>query len=193
MTLDPNFWNQRYLDENTPWDMGGVSPPLKTFLDQIDDPNTRILIPGAGRAYEAIYLHNRGFSNIFVCDWAKEAFHFLQKNAPNFPVEHLVCIDFFQLEGQFDLVLEQTFFCAIDPSLRPKYVKQAHQLLAPGGVLAGVLFATNFERLGPPFGGAPEEYRILFDKHFFIEKMEICKNSILPRAGNEVFVKLIKK
>jgi methyl halide transferase len=193
MTLNPDFWNQRYLDQNTPWDIGGVSPPLQSFLDQIDDNKTSILIPGAGRAYEAIYLHELGFVNVFVCDWAEEIFRFLLEKAPGFPEENLICADFFQLEGQFDLVLEQTFFCAIDPVHRPQYVRKVHQLLKPGGMLAGVLFASGFERPGPPFGGSMEEYRELFNHRFLIDKMEICKNSIRPRAGNEVFFKLIKK
>ncbi len=193
MALDPDFWNKRYLDEDTPWDMGSVSPPLKAFLDKIEDPVTRILIPGAGRAYEAVYLHQRGFSNVVVCDWAPAAFRFIKKNAPDFPEENLQCVDFFRLEGEFDVILEQTFFCAIDPSLRPQYVRKVHELLKKGGTLAGVLFATVFDRPGPPFGGTPEEYRALFGEFLFIEKLAICKNSILPRAGNEVFVQLIKE
>lgn len=193
MTLDPEFWNKRYLDKNTPWDIGGVSPPLQSFLDQIKDTSARILIPGAGRAYEAVYLHNRGFTNIYVCDWAKDAFHLLTEKAPGFPEEHLLCADYFKLTGQFDFMLEQTFFCAIDPALRPEYVRQAYRLLKFGGVLAGVLFASEFDRSGPPFGGNPGEYRALFSQYFFMEEFEICKNSILPRAGNEVFFKLIKK
>ena len=193
MDLDPDFWNQHYHDENTPWDLGGASPPLIAYLEKIDDPGTRILIPGAGRAYEAVYLHRRGFTHVFVCDWATAAFHHLKENAPDFPSGHLITGDFFQIEGQFDLMLEHTFFCAIHPSLRPRYVEKAAQLLNPGGVLAGLLFATEFDRPGPPFGGDPDGYHALFSPHFFIEKFEISKNSILPRAGNELFVELINK
>ncbi|MBI5915222.1 MAG: SAM-dependent methyltransferase, partial [Bacteroidetes bacterium] len=93
----------------------------------------------------------------------------------------------------FDLMLEQTFFCAIPPSLRTDYVNKAAQLLPPGKTLAGLLFASHFGKPGPPFGGTEAEYRKLFSPHFFIEAMEMCKNSILPRTGNELFFQLIRK
>ncbi|MDO8993629.1 MAG: SAM-dependent methyltransferase, partial [Daejeonella sp.] len=55
MTLDSNlnesFWNERYRLNDTGWDLGHVSPPLKTYIDQLTDKNLRILIPGCGNSY----------------------------------------------------------------------------------------------------------------------------------------------
>ncbi len=192
MPLDRDFWNQRYLETDTPWDIGSPSPPLTALLDRIQDRATRILIPGAGTAYEAVYLHQRGFSQVYVCDWAEAAFEHLLENAPDFPRHHLLCGDFFEMTGQYDLMLEQTFFCAIDPSARPRYVEQVHALLVPGGKLAGLLFATPFETPGPPFGGTESEYRALFEARFHIKEMKIAKNSVRPRAGNELYFEMIK-
>ena len=78
--LTREYWNNRYLKGNTGWDIGEVSTPLKDLIDRLSDKNLRILIPGAGRAYEAIYLYKKGFQNVFVCDWAAEAFLHLKKN-----------------------------------------------------------------------------------------------------------------
>ena len=94
--------------------------------------------------------------------------------------------DFFEHKGQYDLILEQTFFCAIDPALRSCYVTKMHELLKPSGKLVGVLFNRSFDG-GPPFGGSKEEYEQLFSKHLHIKKMELCYNSILPRQGAEIF------
>jgi len=193
MELDKHYWQHRYLEGNTPWDIGYASPPLKDFIDELEDLNCRILIPGAGRAYEAVYLHWKGFKQVFVCDWVDEAFDHLRAEAPDFPVEHLLCADFFELDGAFDLILEQTFFCALSPSLRGSYVSKAANLLCTGGCLAGLLFAQPFEKEGPPFGGMEHEYRLLFSSTFEIIQMEMAKNSILPRSHNELFVKLIVK
>jgi methyl halide transferase len=193
MELDQIYWQNRYSEENTPWDIGNVSPPLKEYLDQVTDKEMRILIPGAGKAYEAVYLHRLGFQQVFVLDWAMSAFDHLRLSAPDFPVEHLLCNDFFELDGQFDLVLEQTFFCAISPSLRMDYVTKMASLLPSGGTLSGLLFASPFEQDGPPFGGTENEYRGLFSGSFLIKRMEIAKNSILPRMNNELFFELIKK
>jgi hypothetical protein len=44
----------------TGWDLGQVSPPLKAYIDQLTDKNLRILIPGCGNSYEAEYLLEKG-------------------------------------------------------------------------------------------------------------------------------------
>lgn len=193
MELNQIYWQSRYVDESTPWDIGHVSPPLKLFFDSLHDKDLRILIPGAGRAYEAVYLHRQGFRQVFVCDWVEEAFDHLRAEAPDFPAMHLICGDFFELEGEFDLIVEQTFFCAISPSLRSSYVAKVAALLPQGGTLAGLLFASHFESAGPPFGGTEKEYRTLFSVGFDIKTMELAKNSILPRVQNELFFELKRK
>lgn len=191
--LDAAFWEENYRQEHTPWDLGGVSPALKVYVDRIADKNLRILIPGAGSAYEAIYLHRAGFTQVYVCDWAPSAFQYLRREAPDFPEAHLVVADFFKLELQVDLILEQTFFCAISPELREAYAEKTAGLLAAGGKLAGLLFAFPFEKEGPPFGGTQEEYERLFAPWFHILHLAISDASIKPRAGRELFIELQKR
>lgn len=193
MNLDKNYWSERYENQNTPWDIGHVSPPLKSFLDSLERKDLKILIPGAGKAHEGIYLHESGFSNVFICDWADTALNVVRENCPDFPEAHLLEADFFKLEGDYDIILEQTFFCAIDPALRNNYAEQAHQLLTEDGILAGLLFGTVFSKEGPPFGGTKEEYVETFKPLFIIEKMGVAVNSIAPRLGNELFFQLRKK
>ncbi len=116
----------------------------------------------------------------------------LQQHAPGWEKHlRLVTGDFFQYEGPFDLILEQTFFCALSPALRKDYALKMHELLTPGGKLAGVLFDKDFGG-GPPFGGYAEEYRALFEPLFRIRTLAPCYNSIPPRAGTEVFILLEK-
>ncbi|MGH1432870.1 MAG: SAM-dependent methyltransferase [Lewinella sp.] len=192
--LDAEYWEKRWIDQQTGWDIGQASPPLTHYLNENNYQQSRILIPGAGRAYEAIYLHQQGYQNVFVCDWAPSAFDHLRQIAPDFPEEHLLVGNFFELETEvpFDLLLEQTFFCAIDPALRPQYVTQAANLLGDQGRLAGVLFAKEFSFPGPPFGGVAEDYRKLFAPSFEIMSLEITPYSIAPRLGNELFIELKK-
>lgn len=190
--LNQEYWQSRYQDKDTPWDTGAITPPIKNFIDQIEDKNLRILIPGAGRAYAAHYLFKNGFKNVYVCDWAPEALAEISLQNPDFPLDHLICEDFFKLELTVDLILEQTFFCAISPELRPAYVHKTAALLQDQGVIAGLLFAHEFPFAGPPFGGTEEEYRRLFSPYFNIAQMQISTDSIQPRAGRELFVKMIK-
>ncbi len=191
MPLDRDFWESRYTSADTGWDLGGPSTPLKEYIDQLSNTDLRILIPGAGRAYEAEYLHLRGFRNVFVIDLTDAPFTDLLQRCSDFPPAHLIVGDFFQHNNTYDLILEQTFFCALDPTLRPKYVQKMHELLVPGGKLHGVLFddAQPSRTAGqPPFGGNEDEYRRLFTPFFPQASFVHCHNSIAPRAGRQVWI-----
>lgn len=189
--LNANSWNQRYLEENTPWDIGTAAPALVHFLKSLDK-DCRILIPGAGKSHEAIYLHQQGFTAVYVCDWAEQAFDHLKTQCPDFPKDHLLVADFFDLSIEVDLLLEQTFFCAIDPALRKAYMEKAHQLLAKEGRLAGLFWAQPFPFDGPPFGGTQEEYLTYFPGIFEVLQLAISPDSIGPRKDRELFIELKK-
>lgn len=189
MNLDKNYWSSRYQQNQTGWDIGFCSTPLQTYFDQLNDKDIKILIPGAGYAHEAIYLHNHGFTNVFVIDLAHEPLTHLKDVCPDFPESHLILGDFFEHEASYDLIVEQTFFCALNPSMREQYVEKMKSLLATQGKLVGVLFNRDFEG-GPPFGGCFEEYQILFEKYFEHVLVAPCYNSIEPRKGSEVFINI---
>lgn len=190
--INQNFWENRYSAEDTGWDIGYVSTPLKEYIDQLKDKSIKILIPGCGNSYEAEYLLKAGFKNVFVADYALQPLENLKKRIPEFPAGQLLHKDFFELEEKFDLIVEQTFFCALDPSLREKYAAKMPELLKSGGKLVGLLFNTTFDKEGPPFGGNKEEYLGYFKKNFFIKTMEDCYNSIPKREGRELFMILVK-
>lgn len=188
--LDASYWNKRYQENRLGWDIGYPSTPLKDYIDQLQDKSIRILIPGGGNSYEAEYLYQNGFENTFVVDVADTAKRNFLERFPNFPKEQFLVQDFFELDTSFDLILEQTFFCALNPSLRATYAKKMNALLKPTGKLVGVLFDFPLAD-GPPFGGSKEEYLEYFKSHFAIEILEPCYNSIPPRQGKELFLKLI--
>ncbi len=179
--LDAHFWENLYLQKQTGWDIGQISTPLKAYFDQLTDKTLSILIPGCGNAHEASYIWQQGFANTHILDWSTSALQHFQAQQPLFPASQLLQQDFFQHKGQYDLIIEQTFFCAISPTLRPQYVTQMHQLLKPKGKLVGLLFNIPINETHPPFGGNAAAYRPLFNTHFDIQIMETCYNSIKPR------------
>ncbi len=188
--LSQEYWNNRYLQHQTGWDIGTVSTPLKEYIDQLSDQHISILIPGGGNSYEALYLLEQGFTDVTVIDLAPAVTEKLKHQTESYQLHiKILTGDFFELNGQYDLILEQTFFCAIDPALRKQYVSKMIELLKPNGKLVGVLFNRDFEG-GPPFGGNETAYRSLFSKTFSTILMEPCYNSIPPRAGSELFVVL---
>ncbi len=183
--LNEDHWTQRYLQQDTGWDIGYPSVPLKEYIDQLPDKTIKILVPGCGNAYEAEYLVQKGFTDITLLDISEELTRRLQQKLMDQPVRVLHG-DFFDHADQYDLIIEQTFFCALDPAQRPAYVQKMFELLKPGGKLVGVLFNRSFEG-GPPFGGSREEYEPLFSALFTTKKMELCYNSIPPRRDTELF------
>jgi SAM-dependent methyltransferase len=190
-TLNETYWQSRYLTNQTGWDTGEITTPLKNYFDQVTDHGLRILIPGCGKGYEAEYLFRHGFNNVTVLDIAQTPLDLLAKRVTGFPETHLVHGDFFSHAGTYDLIIEQTFFCALEPAQREAWVSKMHELLGPGGKVVGLLFECAFEG-GPPFGGNREEYRALFEPHFRLRTFETCYNSIAPRAGRELFIILEK-
>ncbi len=188
MVLDKEFWEERYATGQIGWDMGQVSPPLKAYIDQIMDKNLKILVPGAGNGHEVVYLFKQGFRNVFVVDIAHQPLQNIKSKLPGFPEEQLMEVDFFDLVLQeFDLVLEQTFFCTLDLELREEYAKKMIDIIKPQGKLCGLLFNFPLTADGPPFGGNASEYRKLFSPYFKINTLEPCTNSIEPRQGRELF------
>ncbi|MBK9283343.1 MAG: methyltransferase domain-containing protein [Sphingobacteriaceae bacterium] len=194
MILDKVYWSERYKNEQTGWDIGYVSTPLKNYFDSLSDKSIKILIPGAGNAYEAEYLHHLGFEHVYVCDLAAEPLNNLKKRCPSLNKNYLIQEDFFKLNPaiyQFDLIIEQTFFCALNPALRQNYFEKMLELLTQGGKLVGLLFNCKFEQ-SPPFGGDELEYQLYIRELFKINTFKHCEDSIPARTGKELFMILEK-
>ncbi len=193
MNLSEEFWNNKYQAKDIGWDLGKISTPLKTYFDQLKNKRLKILIPGGGNSYEAEYLHSKGFKNVFVVDLSETALANIKKRVPTFPSANLIHSNFFDLKDSFDLIIEQTFFCALNPNLRTQYVQKMNQLLKPNGKLVGLLFNEPLNEDHPPFGGNKKEYLTLFDADFNIKIMDACYNSEESRVDRELFIKLLKK
>ncbi len=195
--LDSDYWSERYLSAQTGWDIGEANSGLVHQVLARTQPTDPILIPGAGAGHEAVALWMAGYFNVYVCDWSAQAFQQLRENFVRFGSDrdyprdwelddHLLLGDFFSLDVKFDVIVEQTFFCAIDPAQREQYVAQCARLLQPAGVWLGLLFDRKFPTAGPPFGGSRDEYRPLFEQYFNVEVWETFNDSIAPRAGQEI-------
>ena len=193
MKLNKEYWEERYQNGEDQWNVGDISTPIKEYIDQITDINIKILIPGAGNGYELEYLIEKDFKNSYVVDYAPTPLKNIKKRIPNLNESQIINADFFELEGQYDLIIEQTFFCALNPDLRQAYVQKMKALLNPKGKIVGLLFQFPLTSEGPPFGGSIEEYVSLFQNDFNIVTIETAHNSIAPRANKELFVIFEKK
>lgn len=194
---EQKYWTQRYQEERTGWDIGYPSAPLKTFINQLEDKAIRILIPGAGNGYEAEYLWQLGFANVYIMDISPIPLKAFEKRNPDFPKTQLLHEDFFSHQNQYDLILEQTFFCSFVPIAKNRfaYAKQIHSLLKPTGKLVGLWFdiplTGDMEKR--PFGGDRELYLKYLSKYLEVITFKKCYNSISQRQGKELFGIFTKK
>lgn len=187
---EENYWTTRYNENNTGWDLSQPSPPITTFFNAETDTELRILIPGAGNAYEAEYLFDKGFRNVHVMDVSKKPLQNLQNRSPHFPSKQILHGDFFEHQGSYDLIIEQTFFCSFEPTPqnRLRYFEKMSNLLKPDGRLIGLWFNHPLTKDSKrPFGGNRNEYIGYAENYFHVEKLEPCMNSIDSRQGRELF------
>lgn len=190
----PGYWEDRYLTGDFPWDLGHPSGPLLHYMRQLADKRLRILIPGGGAGHELAWLHHHGFANAVMLDFAPYAVQRVRSQYPQVPEHAVIEGDFFAHQGQYDLVLEQTFYCAIDPARRDGYMQHMATLVRPGGTLAGVWFAFKFDpAVGPPYGGSPLEYHQRMSPWFRLTRLvNPCPDSEPARAGKEVWLEAVR-
>lgn len=181
-------WQRHYETDDLRWDIGEASPPFVRLWDERRLQPGDAIIPGCGRGHEAVFFAERGF-NVTAVDIAPGAAHCLRRilNEKRLPV-NVVLGDFFELgpahDNRYDVMFEQTFFCAIAPSRRDRYVETAFRILKPNGILTALFYETG-EPGGPPFNTSREDVLRHFAIRFDIERLEKTPHSVERRKGKE--------
>lgn len=185
---DPAFWEGRYASADTGWDLGAPSPPfVRLHQDGVIAP-CRVAVPGCGSGWEVAWLARAGY-RVTGIDFAPGAIAAAGRRlGADGVAAELLHADLFhlpaRLDGAFDLVLEQTCFCAIAPARRADYVTAVGRLLRPGGRLVALFYACNGDD-GPPFTTSPDEVRALFSGVFDITSLAVTPHSHARRLGQE--------
>ncbi|MQF65331.1 methyltransferase domain-containing protein [SAR202 cluster bacterium AC-409-J13_OGT_754m] len=186
------FWEERYLEDAAGWDLGGHTPVFDSIADELNPG--KLCIIGCGRGHDVIMFAKKGFK-VTAVDFAPSAIHSVKNLAAESNViVQTVYSDIFQLDGgftnEFDYIIEQTCFCAINPANRNKYETLVKRLLIPGGLLIGLWFPLDktLQDGGPPWGTTINEVKTLFNLGWSIEKEEFPKLSIRSRKGREKLV-----
>ena len=197
---NPEFWQERYSTNNTPWDTKTTTPALTNSINH--SKSKKIAILGCGYSKDSLFLAKRGHK-VYSIDFASKPIEYLNhlKNKNDldnlFPVQE----DIFKLNREyynfFDIVVEYTCFCAIDTKRRSQYAELVSDILNQNGKFIALFFPT--ERMeedidkGPPFYVNLDETLLMFKNNFNIVKINKNPDSIKPRKGFETLVTMDKK
>ena len=188
-------WQRHYEENDLGWDLGQVAPPFVKLWQEEKLPLGKVLVPGCGRGHEVVFLAENGF-DVTAIDFSSGAVTYLKNALKKRNLEgQILHQDFFSLdeshEGVYDLVLEQTFFCAISPKQRRDYVLNVSRILKPGGILVGLFYHTD-EQGGPPYNTTREDIEMHFSKKFEIQELDKTSLSAEQRKDKE-WLGILKK
>jgi SAM-dependent methyltransferase len=187
--METAFWQSRYQEHRTPWDLGTVAPPFVDLLAKPPFPMVPgyMAVLGAGYGHDAAFFGQHGFQ-VSGFDIVPEAVQAATKRYGQWA--RFVHADLFSLapeyNGQFDYVLEHTCFCAIPPDRRPEYLAVVKRLLKPGGYFIGLIWAMVDREDGPPYPSTEAEIRTLFDVAFQQHLCVVPSHSVPLRQGQEL-------
>mmetsp|Transcript_43212 Transcript_43212/g.101625 ORF Transcript_43212/g.101625 Transcript_43212/m.101625 type:complete len:219 (+) Transcript_43212:65-721(+) len=144
------------------FDIGKPSPTLVMALSQRSyavSQDSVALVPGCGRAYDALALAEHGFSKVIAIDIAPSAVKAAQVEleAADADIARRVDAqvgDFFTLQGEYDFIWDCTFLCALPPELREQWAATMRRLLKPTGSLLQCVYPIAPEKdpnVGPPY------------------------------------------
>ncbi|KIM91039.1 hypothetical protein PILCRDRAFT_94640 [Piloderma croceum F 1598] len=195
-------WDKAWQEDITPWDAGGVQPPLRDLLfsNQLDWPRKgRALVPGCGRGYDPIFIATTLGLDTLAVDISATAVHAANRLLELSPDVLSAKIsfqeaDFFTFSVQkdelFDLVYDYTFFVAIPPSKRVHWGQQMNAMVKPGGFLITLIYPLDSPKeYGPPFYVQLEHYTESLGSQNW-EKMidKVPENSSETHIGREQLV-----
>ncbi len=189
-------WQKHYDENDLGWDLGQVAPPFVSLLESNTIKPGITLVPGCGRGHEVIFLAENGF-DVTAVDYSPGAVNHLKMVLQERKlISQILHMDFFSLDSThdelYDLLIEQTFFCAISPTQRPLYVATVARVLKKGGMIAGLFYNTGQEG-GPPFNTTRGDIIKHFSSLFEIRELSQARNSAEQRKDKEWLAILVKK
>ena len=182
-------WEEKYQTGEVFWDRGGVSLPMKQYLER-HPASGRALVPGCGHGHEVAFAVKHGLDATGL-DIAPTGIAEARAWYPHL-ADRFVVGDLFdppeEMRGAFDVVLEHTCMSALRPKLRADYRRGIDLTLRRGGLLIGVWFI-NPDRdpghEGPPYPFSVPELTALFAEGYEIVDDYVPDVAFDGREGRE--------
>ncbi len=185
-----DFWNQIYQSQVPAWELEKPHDAFVAILPQLKLSRCRILVLGAGSGNDAAFFAKQGHK-VTAVDFSEEAVARGRSKYGSLENLSFVQSDIFTLppsmNAQFDVVVEHTCYCAVDPTRRNNLVKVWRQVLTDNGFLLGVFFSYD-KNSGPPYGSSEWEIRARLQKTFRNLYWHRWQKSSPERLGKEFII-----
>lgn len=179
--MDGRDWENLWTEGVAPgsyFDKESASPALiaETQKEWMPNGTGLALVPGCGRGYDVELLARSGrFEKVIGLDISDTAVriareYLLSRDLDQSKYE-MQCDDFFNAKfpGQFSLIYDYTFLCALPLAMRPMWANRMRELIHPGGSLVTLIFplGKSLEEAGPPHGVSFEMFTELLGGNGF--------------------------
>ncbi|KAJ0969355.1 hypothetical protein J5N97_022232 [Dioscorea zingiberensis] len=183
-------WEKCWEEGLTPWDLGQPTPIFTHLLQTGNLPKGRVFIPGCGSGYDVVAIAGpeRHVVGLDISYTAMKRAEELSSSSPNASYCTFLAADFFTYQPSelFDLIIDYTFFCAIDPTMRAAWAKKIGDILKPDGELLTLMFPIGDEAGGPPYSvSVPEYEKVLNPIGFKVIQVVDNELAINQRKGRE--------
>lgn len=198
MSYAAKDWERCYRENDTGWDLRGITPPLAAllasgFLSTLGLPQRpSVLVPGCGRGHDLRAFAAAGCEVTgveIVPEACVEARELLLLNRVE---ARVLCRDLFgllpELQEGFDLVYDYTCLCAIPPHLRPAYGKTIRGVLKEHGTWLGLVFPMlpeNTGKQGPPHLVTEADVHLTLEPGLQVVASFAAEDSVERRRGAE--------
>jgi cyclopropane fatty-acyl-phospholipid synthase-like methyltransferase len=187
--MSGDFWENRYLSGDMPWEKGEPSPGLVDFL--VANPRLRkgtVCVPGCGTGHDVRAWAKAGFKT-YGFDIAPSAIKIAEERTRAAGLHAKFSLSDILHDSppqQFDWIFEHTLFCAIQPDQREDYGRALLHWLKPDGNYLAVNYLIP-DKDGPPFGTTRKELIERFSPHFDLQA-EWVPRSYPNRTGLELML-----
>lgn len=201
-------WLQHWEQNDIAFHQDKINPWLEKYGSQLAMPHAaNILVPLCGKSQDMLWLAKQGLHVIGVelSQIACEAF-FIENNLDvkteslhNFTRYYseqieIFCGDFFALSKEYlpiiTAVYDRAALIALPKELRSSYVQHLTQLMATGGKMLLIVFATDDKVQGPPYPVPHSELTQLFAGQFQITELERMKINPSPHLREKGYREL---
>lgn len=173
-----------------PWEKGAPSPGLVDFLENHPPIEGQVLVAGCGYGHDVRAISSAA-NRVLGLDLAPSAIQgaesFSRVGNERYELGDLFALPM-EMHGAFDWMWEHTCFCAIDPSMRTRYVESAVTALKPGGHYLAIFYMEPRDpgEDGPPFGSTKAELDGLFGAKFELIREWLPEKTYAGREGREL-------